>query len=328
VTLPDGTYGGRLLAGEQLRIVEAIWRACKDASLTDRDAVIALITADTESNFQTGPAVFRKDADSVGPFQQRPSQGWGTIAQCEDPYASARAFLRELAKIADRGSMTEGQAAQAVQRSAYPDRYQQRVDIGRALVQALNSGGKTVSVTNGAPFVQAAHVSTGSNLPIDRIVIHGTVSATAAGGAMSVAQYFTGSGSGGSAHYVVDPGQIVQCVAEAGIAWHAPPNSRSLGIELCDPVSGPASRWSDADHEAMLRLAAAATAELAAKYNVPLVKLNAADLLAGKRGICGPDRPHRSRLGLPVAALHVLRHRLRTSPCTSTHPCTTNTTWR
>ena len=147
-SLPDGAYGGQTLAGEQLRIVEAIWRACKDASLTDRDAVIALITADTESSFQTGPAVYMKDHNSVGPFQQRPlptNPWWGTVAECEDPYTSARLFLRELVKIADRGSMTEGQAAQAVQRSAYPDRYQQRVDVGRALVQALNSGGKPVT---------------------------------------------------------------------------------------------------------------------------------------------------------------------------------------
>ncbi len=294
-SLPDGAYGGQTLAGEQLRIVEAIWRACKDASLTDRDAVIALITADTESSFQTGPAVYMKDHNSVGPFQQRPlptNPWWGTVAECEDPYTSARLFLRELVKIADRGSMTEGQAAQAVQRSAYPDRYQQRVDVGRALVQALNSGGKTVSVTNGAPFVQAAHVSTGSNLPVNRVVIHATVSPCVRGGARATAAYFQNQSAGGSAHYIVDPGEIVQCVAEAAIAWHAPPNRNSIGIELCDPMADSggrelaASRWADADHEAMLRLAAAATAEMCAKYAIPMVRLSPADLLAGKRGVC------------------------------------------
>lgn len=210
MTLPDGTYGGQSLAGEQLRIVEAIWRAGKDASLTDRDAVIALITADTESNFQTGPAVYMKDHNSVGPFQQRPlptNPWWGTVAQCEDPYTSARLFLRELAKIADRGSMTEGQAAQAVQRSAYPDRYQQRVDVGRALVQALNSGGKPVStwVLPGATYRPVVNCSAGNRGPTLGVIVHVTTDDAGSPfgwfnnpSAAASSTWFVGNGKGGT----------------------------------------------------------------------------------------------------------------------------------
>jgi N-acetyl-anhydromuramyl-L-alanine amidase AmpD len=71
------------------------------------------------------------------------------------------------------------------------------------------------------------------------VVIHATCPelgfprASAKGRAVSTARYFQSASSGGSAHYVVDVGETVQCLAEDVIAWHAPPNSRSLGIEIC-----------------------------------------------------------------------------------------------
>ena len=136
-------------------------------------------------------------------------------------------------------------------------------------------------------FIQAAHTSSGSNLPPTRIVIHGTVSPCQPGNARSVAAYFQSASSGGSAHYVVDPGEIVQCVADDVVAWHSPPNRYSLGVELSDPQTGDPNRWADANHDSMLRLAAGLVRDLAAKYGIPVVKLSPADLLAGKSGICG-----------------------------------------
>jgi hypothetical protein len=79
----------------------------------------------------------------------------------------------------------------------------------------------------------------------------------------------------------------VQCVKETTIAYHAPPNTGSIGIELCDPQTGPSSRWGDAGHEAMLRLAARLVREVAARWKVPLKRLTVADLKTGKHGICG-----------------------------------------
>lgn len=72
--------------------------------------------------------------------------------------------------------------------------------------------------TAGAKFQQAAHVTAGVNTPIDRVVMHGTVSRCFVGGAQATADYFTNPASGGSAHYVVDPATIIQCVAESAIA--------------------------------------------------------------------------------------------------------------
>lgn len=129
--------------------------------------------------------------------------------------------------------------------------------------------------------------TSGTQKTVNRIVIHGTVSPTVKGGARSVARYFQSSGAGGSAHYIVDPGEVVRCYSESTICWHAPPNAGSIGIELCDPQAGSSSRWSNVAHEAMLKLAAKLTREVAARHGVPLRRLSVADLKAGRKGICG-----------------------------------------
>ena len=132
----------------------------------------------------------------------------------------------------------------------------------------------------------AAHTSAGDNKPIHRIVLHSTVSPCAPGGARQIAAYFRSPSAGGSAHYVVDPDEIVQVVKDSVIAWHAPPNSNSLGIEMCDmPNTTTADRWNDAAHQKMLARVATLTAQLCLAYDVPAVFLTAADLQAGKRGI-------------------------------------------
>nr|WP_298991264.1 hypothetical protein [uncultured Pseudokineococcus sp.] len=66
------------------------------------------------------------DRDSLGVFQQRPSQGWGTPEQILDVTYAARAFFREAQRVEPRyAGSTAGQLAQGVQRSAYPSRYDQ-----------------------------------------------------------------------------------------------------------------------------------------------------------------------------------------------------------
>jgi N-acetyl-anhydromuramyl-L-alanine amidase AmpD len=136
------------------------------------------------------------------------------------------------------------------------------------------------------PYVQAVHHG-GTQSAVNRIVIHATVSPCVRGGAKNIANYFHTTTRDASAHYVVDPGVVYQCLKETTIGYHAPPNTGSIGIELCDPQTGPASRWQDANHQAMLRLAATLTRDVAARWKVPLVKLSAADLKADRRGICG-----------------------------------------
>lgn len=138
-----------------------------------------------------------------------------------------------------------------------------------------------------------AHWSSGSNMPLHRIVLHGTVSPTVKGGARATAAYFREDRAGGSAHYVVDPGEVVQVTYDSVIAWHAPPNSNSIGVELCDWVedphtgkAAPLSRWDDADHRAMLARTAHLVAQLCLAYQVPVQLVGPLGLRQGVRGIC------------------------------------------
>jgi len=146
------------------------------------------------------------------------------------------------------------------------------------------------------PYAGPGRDSGGGNKPIHRIVLHGTVSPTERGGARNIAAYFRSPAARGSAHYIVDPGEIVQTVYDSRIAWHAPPNSHSIGVEFCDwvGVNGggtplPMSRWDDGPHREMLARGARLVAELCLAYDVPVQMLSPADLRAGKRGICEHD---------------------------------------
>lgn len=62
------------------------------------------------------------DSDSLGVFQQRPSQGWGSPSQVTNVRYAARAFFNEAERVEYRYS-SAGSLAQGVQRSAYPSRY-------------------------------------------------------------------------------------------------------------------------------------------------------------------------------------------------------------
>jgi cell wall-associated NlpC family hydrolase len=81
---------------------------------------IAIATALQESGLQN---LDYGDRDSLGLFQQRPSQGWGTPAQILTPAYAAEQFYKQLLQVSGWRSMPTTEAAQAVQRSAFPDAY-------------------------------------------------------------------------------------------------------------------------------------------------------------------------------------------------------------
>ena len=99
-----------------------------------RAASIALATAYQESKLYN---IDYGDRDSVGLFQQRTSQGWGSVEQLTDPVYATNAFYDALAKVEGYREMEITEAAQAVQRSAYPDAYADHEADGRALASAL-----------------------------------------------------------------------------------------------------------------------------------------------------------------------------------------------
>lgn len=81
------------------------------------------------------------DRDSLGVFQQRPSAGWGTPEQILDPVYATNAFLDQaIPNDQNDPSMTAGQLAQSVQRSAFPDRYDESEGKAREMINtAANS---------------------------------------------------------------------------------------------------------------------------------------------------------------------------------------------
>ncbi|MFJ8442869.1 C40 family peptidase [Kitasatospora griseola] len=99
-----------------------------------RGQVVALATALQESGLRN---INYGDRDSLGLFQQRPSQGWGTPEQIMQPVYASTKFYEGLQQVAGWQSMTVTQAAQAVQRSGYPDAYAKWEPLATALQQAI-----------------------------------------------------------------------------------------------------------------------------------------------------------------------------------------------
>jgi len=102
--------------------------------LPERAVVVALATAFQESRLRNLPD---GDRDSIGLFQQRPSQGWGTPEEIRDPRYAAGKFYSELVKVEGWENMRVTDAAQRVQRSAFPEAYEQWADESAVLTKAL-----------------------------------------------------------------------------------------------------------------------------------------------------------------------------------------------
>lgn len=85
------------------------------------------------------------DRDSVGVLQQRPSQGWGPAGESVEQ--DVKQFLAAAGKVNAKG-MTAGQLAQAVQRSAYPDRYDQRSSEADQILRRFNGGRSPVPASD------------------------------------------------------------------------------------------------------------------------------------------------------------------------------------
>jgi hypothetical protein len=77
------------------------------------------------------------DRDSVGLFQQRPSMGWGSVHQLTNPYYASNAFYDELVKVDGFRHMRITDAAQKVQRSGFPEAYEDHASDARAVASAL-----------------------------------------------------------------------------------------------------------------------------------------------------------------------------------------------
>ena len=119
---------------EQAHFASIIAGVAVRRGLPPRAASIALATAYQETGIRN---LDYGDRDSVGLFQQRPSQGWGTKKQLLDPDYAAGKFYDALIKIDNWETDDINDVAQKVQRSGHPEAYNDHETDARVLASAL-----------------------------------------------------------------------------------------------------------------------------------------------------------------------------------------------
>lgn len=135
------------LDAEQRANAALIAKVGRQMGASKKDIQTAIMTALTESSLRN---LSGGDRDSIGLFQQRPSQGWGSPAQVGDPTYASKKFYSELFKVKNRNQMQPWQAAQAVQRSAYSDgsNYKAQWALAQQASGSVGSGGATVNASS------------------------------------------------------------------------------------------------------------------------------------------------------------------------------------
>ena len=192
--------------------------------MPERAVVIALATALQESKLEN---LDDGDRDSVGLFQQRPSQGWGTTDEIKDPRYAANKFYTTLKRVKGWQTMRITDAAQKVQRSAYPNAYEKWADEASVLARAL-TGRETAAVActvSGAPVLRgaaaAAALTEGLKLDWGTGLEKSNLAEQAAGLTLGVNDASTGWRY---AHWLVSHASEtgLEWVRFADLEWHAP----------------------------------------------------------------------------------------------------------
>jgi TP901 family phage tail tape measure protein len=199
-----GMYGGVPLTATQLQNAATIIGVGKGMGANQSDLIVSIMTAMQESTLRN---LNYGDRDSLGLFQQRPSQGWGTPEQILNPSYAARKFFEHLLAMKGRGKLSLTRQAQAVQRSAFPEAYAKWEAMARQVVSgttfqpfAGTGGGSKMRPVTGPVSRDYAHHS---NLPraTDFGVPVGTPVRAAMNGTVATSTDLRGSGNGGYRSY-------------------------------------------------------------------------------------------------------------------------------
>ncbi|BCL30067.1 hypothetical protein ACFFS2_32915 [Streptomyces aurantiacus] len=144
-----------------LDVTSAVYTVGRDLGVSDKVMLAGFEAGWVESHMNNLPC---GDRDSLGVFQQRPSQGWGTPQQIlHVPYAAEQFFTRAVRVERKLPHLTAGLTAQEVQRSAFPRRYDQAETKARALLEEAERN-------VGTPPSTPSRVSTG----VPSVVDHGS----------------------------------------------------------------------------------------------------------------------------------------------------------
>jgi len=153
------------------------------------------------------------------------------------------------------------------------------------------------------PFIQAKNYTPKSlsTRDVRVIVIHTMESSEKPGTAEHIARWFANERAPrfpaprASAHYCIDPDETVQCVRDLDVAWGAPGrfsdgayvNDHALHIEHAGLARQTATEWADGPSRLILWRSAKLARDLCKAYHVPIARIGADELRAGRRGITG-----------------------------------------
>jgi len=152
------------LTPDQASNAATIAAVATSRELPERALTIALATALQESQLEN---LDHGDRDSLGLFQQRPSQGWGTTAQILDPVHASNEFFDSLVKIEGYTRLPLTVAAQEVQKSGYPQAYAKQEADATTLTTALTGHiAGALSCTTGADTPYSAGGRLGSTATV------------------------------------------------------------------------------------------------------------------------------------------------------------------
>jgi len=157
----------------------------------------------------------------------------------------------------------------------------------------VDSSTKFVGQQHGfIPFVPARHQKVlypYAGRKIRLIVLHTMENPEKPCAAKNVAEWFAGPTSPtASAHYLVDTADTFQGVRDCDVAYHAPgANNDGIGVEHAGYAKQSASDWQDTASQMIVKRSATLVKRLAKAYAVPMVRLSAEDIKAGKAGLCG-----------------------------------------
>jgi hypothetical protein len=203
--------------------------------LPARAATIANATAIQESKLRN---IKFGDRDSLGLFQQRPSQGWGTEKQILDPVYATNKFYDALTKISGYQGMEITKVAQMVQRSATPQAYAAHEQEGRILASTLaghSPEGFGCRLNDAKVSTPAAEVATAltAQLGVQATVVGQDVHVTGRN-----AQVAWAAGSWAVAHAEADG---ITSVTVGNRSWTRARGSKALSWQAADKVIAPTS---------------------------------------------------------------------------------------
>ncbi|MEU8954326.1 heavy metal transporter [Streptomyces sp. NPDC048518] len=130
----NGDGASYTFTAEQAENAATVAVAGTSRGMPERAVTIALATALQESGLRN---ITHGDRDSLGLFQQRPSQGWGDARHIMDPAYSAGRFYAHLAEVPGYSRLPLTVAAQRVQRSGFPQAYAKHEPDAALLAAAL-----------------------------------------------------------------------------------------------------------------------------------------------------------------------------------------------